>query len=728
MRRAWLWCLAVQAIDDALIVRHPTVAETPRDFDMCLQEIHVKDKARTVRFRGNETSLTCAARTVALGGGDAGHTQTIEHIARFLEHRASMALMERREFRRALRWATRGGAPAVLLSSQECPEGPVDVDLAAILDRFDPWLVLDLNHFNADSETDWAFYLGDRSLAAFAMACRATAPLGDGALRDTLAYAFAALLPGASVELVVDAARSAAMDRLLLSAGFVFDQPHDAGDRGPLPSILELPVAPGELQREMACRNGAESVLIKAWRPIDFIADARRVNARPLRHVDGVHVLNLKRREDRWDAVRAKCDRAGFAEKGPRRINAVDGATLDVASEDVKRVFNLTNWRYGGAKNCHQDHGYRSRVIGCAMSHIKAWRLIAEDPDRHSMHLILEDDVEFAVDFEARWAVLGARLKADYSWDLVHLGVLDDRNLYDDYPVEGMNGVRRFSAAQRSFGAGAFAYLIRPRTAKWLLTKAYELGIQQAVDWWLVERFGDFVAYKAAPPLCASPQGEGRDSDNDEDYDQDRLVLDTYLDDEKNSTLDSLRITAPDPGSRVGVNKTLEVRVEMLVHGDPRAFFLARQLMRLCYDVHRLSHYDDPQRVFGPLCLGLAKAKEYHVPAATFTVPSWYALNATLVDEFGEKIEGATVVFEARDLRDLVDVPETYELPPALTPDAAARLVPIEVSLNGAFTKLDCARHPDLFDCVRDFCVGNEIDPAVQCMASLISSFQAQVL
>ena len=87
-------------------------------------------------------------------------------------------------------------------------------------------------------------------------------------------------------------------------------------------------------------------------------------------------------------------------------------------------------------------------------------------------------------------------------------------------------------------------------------------------------------------------------------------------------------------------------------------------------------------------------------------------------------LAAATVVFEARE----PDVPATYELPPALTPDAAARLVPIEVSLNGAFTSLDCARQPDLFDCVRDFCVGNEIEPAVRCMASLISSFQAQVL
>ena len=97
---------------------------------------------------------------------------------------------------------------------------------------------------------------------------------------------------------------------------------------------------------------------------------------------------------------------------------------------------------------------------------------LSQDDDAHALHLILEDDVEFAGDFAERWADLGRRLKADYSWDLVHLGVLDDRNLYDDSPVEGVPGARRFSAAQRSFGAGAFAYVIRPRTARWRARRA----------------------------------------------------------------------------------------------------------------------------------------------------------------------------------------------------------------------------------------------------------------
>ena len=250
-------------------MRHPTVYDVPRSFDVCLQEIYVKDAPRTVRFRANETALTCAARSVASGGGDAGNNGTIRHIARFLEHRASMALMARREFRRALRWATRIGAPALVVSSQECPEGPADTDVAAVLDRFDPWLALDLNHFNAFAASDWEFYLGDRPLAAFAMACRSTAPLDDRGLRDTITYAFAALLPGAAVELAVHQERAADVDRILLDAGFVFDQPAVESERGPLPSIFELPFAPGELQREMACRGGAESVLVRAFKPVD---------------------------------------------------------------------------------------------------------------------------------------------------------------------------------------------------------------------------------------------------------------------------------------------------------------------------------------------------------------------------------------------------------------------------------------------------------------------------
>ena len=77
----------------------------------------------------------------------------------------------------------------------------------------------------------------------------------------------------------------------------------------------------------------------------------------------------------------------------------------------------------------------------------------------------------------------------------MHLGVLDDRDLYDDYPVSDLPGVKRFSARHRSYGAGAFSYVLRPRTARRFLKLARQIGIMQAVDWWIVERFGEMVAY-----------------------------------------------------------------------------------------------------------------------------------------------------------------------------------------------------------------------------------------
>ena len=82
------------------------------------------------------------------------------------------------------------------------------------------------------------------------------------------------------------------------------------------------------------------------------------------------------------------------------------------------------------------------------------------------------------------------------------------------------------------------------------------------------------------------------------------------------------------------------------------------------------------------------------------------------------------MVFEARAPE---ASPPVYELPPALSPEASARLVTVEVAVDGATKRVDCAS-VDLFDCVRDFCTGHSINPAVQCMASLMSSFQAQVL
>lgn len=85
-----LRALFVLAAATAGPVRHPTVKDDGRRFDLCLHEVYVKDRFRTTRWRPDETSSEAAARTLAAGGDDALDDARIGHIARFLEHRASM--------------------------------------------------------------------------------------------------------------------------------------------------------------------------------------------------------------------------------------------------------------------------------------------------------------------------------------------------------------------------------------------------------------------------------------------------------------------------------------------------------------------------------------------------------------------------------------------------------------------------------------------------------------
>ena len=201
--------------------------------------------------------------------------------------------------------------------------------------------------------------------------------------------------------------------------------------------------------------------------------------------------------------MRAKCDRAGFAAGGPRRVDAVDGATLDVAAEDVKRVFNLTSWRYGGAKNCHQDHGYRtaSSAAPCRTSRpggslvrtttrtrcISSWRTTSSSPGTSRS---------------------GGRIwdggSGGPSWDLVHLGVLDGRNLGDS-PVEGVPGARRFSAAQRNSAPAPLRTVIR-RARR--VAPGQSLRRRHPAGRRLVARraLRRVVAYKASPKWRRRPR------------------------------------------------------------------------------------------------------------------------------------------------------------------------------------------------------------------------------
>ena len=57
-----------------------------------------------------------------------------------------------------------------------------------------------------------------------------------------------------------------------------------------------------------------------------------------------------------------------------RRLNLLSDAA-------VRSLFDLVGWRGSSAMNPHQDHGFQQGVLGCALSHHRAWRSIAENPE-----------------------------------------------------------------------------------------------------------------------------------------------------------------------------------------------------------------------------------------------------------------------------------------------------------------------------------------------------------
>jgi GR25 family glycosyltransferase involved in LPS biosynthesis len=110
-------------------------------------------------------------------------------------------------------------------------------------------------------------------------------------------------------------------------------------------------------------------------------ASGRSGSARPdLRAI----VINLTRRSDRMAQFEASVSRR-CPTLTIERLHAIDGAVLDL-DDALRARINPWNIRYLG------DSKLRA-VVACALSHLKAWELLANGTASHA--LIFEDDARF---------------------------------------------------------------------------------------------------------------------------------------------------------------------------------------------------------------------------------------------------------------------------------------------------------------------------------------------
>lgn len=171
-------------------------------------------------------------------------------------------------------------------------------------------------------------------------------------------------------------------------------------------------------------------------------------------------VVNLGNRQDRWINF-LKMNEEKMQNLAYCRFDAVNGDDL-IANRFLEQLFN------------DNDYNYRSRMIGCALSHLLLWE---ECSKQQKIYLILEDDSIINVDLHP----ILSQLLNNKSWDILFLG----HHKYTKQQNQEMNlNIQKLSkneSLQQSAG-GTFGYLITPQGSEKMLQFIQERGMTNGID------------------------------------------------------------------------------------------------------------------------------------------------------------------------------------------------------------------------------------------------------
>lgn len=199
------------------------------------------------------------------------------------------------------------------------------------------------------------------------------------------------------------------------------------------------------------------------------------------------YVINLDRRPDRWDSLRAEPDFPNFP--NIQRFSATDGKTLDLQTDSRISVYAKHNI----AKFTRRSHDMLDSIggVGCALSHIGLWeKLVGSDQD---VFLILEDDILLPRRTWERVTFVyesTPELHDSRNWDIWSIGNLNcfpdniQRNIEES--IQPSSDTPEWVECHQFIGLQA--YFISRRGADKLLKNVFP--IQQHIDW--------FISYYAA--------------------------------------------------------------------------------------------------------------------------------------------------------------------------------------------------------------------------------------
>jgi len=170
-----------------------------------------------------------------------------------------------------------------------------------------------------------------------------------------------------------------------------------------------------------------------------------------------IKIVNLKRRQDRKEEMIKKLNDANITSYD--FIEAVDGKELKPTLE-IKKQFEGNNFRY------------RRGVIGCSLSHMKIFNMLANDKE-NDYYVILEDDITF---------VEGFKQKLDYMFNYAEKNNLDYLFIGEERIKEQWNDCAvTFNKSTRNT-YGSFGYVISKNACNKFLQYYSENPIYCAID------------------------------------------------------------------------------------------------------------------------------------------------------------------------------------------------------------------------------------------------------
>lgn len=210
--------------------------------------------------------------------------------------------------------------------------------------------------------------------------------------------------------------------------------------------------------------------------------------------IDNTYIINLDKDKERLAQTLLECDKAGI--NNPIKIQGIYGKDLDKDELD-KNVEYI-----------YSKIGLRS-AIGCAMSHIKAWKTMIKNNDKCA--LFLEDDVIFSDDFKER--IKNIKIPNDYN--IIYLGCTtgcDINKKYSlEYPLAKLFLAKgKYSKKVLKINEDIFVpalplamhgYLLSRETALYLLNCIEKDKIKHHIDAQILEYIYPINSYSVTPQL-----------------------------------------------------------------------------------------------------------------------------------------------------------------------------------------------------------------------------------